>query len=65
MKPSTWSLLSALLFSVISVYMLLQLQPVWWSILSPVVTATAAIVYFRRGITDHRAEQKADTGGAE
>lgn len=56
MKASSWSLLGALIFAIVTVYLIFQIEPVWWTIPGPVLCAIAAVLYLRRGLSERRAE---------
>lgn len=59
MKPSTWTLIGGLIFAAITAYLIFQFEPVWWSIVTTILTAVAAVVFLWRGINERRAESSA------
>jgi predicted branched-subunit amino acid permease len=56
MKPAT-DLVAALAFTALGVYMLFSIQPVWWSIISPIIVFAGAATFAVRGIRDIRANR--------
>lgn len=65
MKPSTWTLVTGLIFAAVTVYLIFQFEPVWWSILTPILTAIAAVLAFRRWVIERRTESAAQAAAED
>ncbi|MGN7187055.1 hypothetical protein [Microbacterium enclense] len=54
--------LGGLLFLLVGAFVLTDLQPVWWSIVTVVVVFAAAAMYFLRSVLEWRKSRSPETG---
>lgn len=59
MKTSRDFTLTAIIFTIVAVWMTMNVQPVWWSIFGLVVVIIAVITSSVRAVIEHRRERGA------
>ncbi|WP_341978121.1 hypothetical protein LTA6_002041 [Microbacterium sp. LTA6] len=64
MQSSGWTFLAAVLFLGVGIYILLTGQTDWWSIVTIVVALAGSLVYFVRGIIEHRRRKTPSKGAS-